>query len=138
MKHEEQTDVKQAMGSLVCENLSDEKFCQFHRAVLELISTTIKGKTLFLPMDLYCQYKGFVDLSCKMFQNIKSNNRRDLPFANLNDMYHCYRSQAETQYRILCQLVVSAYQKTTFPEERETLKNIINGIRQIVEQTINR
>lgn len=74
MKHEEQTEVKQAVDSLICENLSDGKFGQFHRAVLELISTAVKEQTLFLPMELYCQYKGFVDLSCKMFQKLKSDN----------------------------------------------------------------
>lgn len=132
MNNEEQkAEVKQMMDSLVCEHLNDEKFCLFHRAVLELISTAVKVQTLFLPMDLYCNYKGFVELSCKMLQKRLPDNQRDLPFADLDVMYLCYRSQAETQYRILCGLIVSTYQNTTIPEERETLKSVIDGIRNI-------
>lgn len=129
MNYEEQkAEVKQMMDSLVCEHLNDEKFCQFHCAVLELISTTVKEQTLFLPMDFYCKYKGFVELSCKMLQKRQPDNQRDLSFADWEEMYHCYRTQAETQYRILCGLIVSTYQNTTIPEERETLKSIIDGI----------
>lgn len=129
----QQAEVKQMMDSLVCEHLNDEKFCQFHRAVLELVSTVVKEHTLILPMD-YCKYKGFVTLSCKVFQEMQSGNQVYLSFADLNDMYHCYRSQAETQYLILCRLVVSAYQKATIPEERETLKSIIDGIHSIIKK----
>lgn len=132
MNNEEQkAEVKQMMDSLACEHLNDEKFCQYHRAVLELVSTAAKEGTLFLPMDLYYKYKGFVELSCKMFQKMQSDNQAELPFANWKEMYHCYRTQTETQYRILCRLVVSAYQKTTIPEESETLKSIIDGIHSI-------
>lgn len=62
---------------------------------------------------------------------MQSDNQADLSFADWKGMYHCYRTQAKTQYRILCRLVVSAYQKITIPEERETLKSIIDGIRSI-------
>lgn len=129
----QQTEVKQMMDSLVCEHLNDEKFCLFHRAVLELVSTVVKEHTLILPMD-YCKYKGFVTLSCKMFQEMQSGNQADLSFANLNDMYHCYRSQAETQYRMLCRLIALAYHNTTIPEEREELKSIIDNIHSIIKK----
>ena len=132
MNHEkQQIEVKQMIETLVCEDLSDEKYCQYHCAVLELISTVVKEGMSFLPLDLYCKYKGFVELSCKMFQKMQSDNQVELPFVDWKDMYHCYRTQAETQYRILCRLIVSAYQKTTIPEERETLKSIIDGIHNI-------
>ena len=100
-------------------------------AVLELISTVVKEGMSFLPLDLYCKYKGFVELSCKMFQKMQSDNQAELFFADWEEMYHYYRTQTETQYRILCRLVVSAYQKTTIPEESETLKSIIDGIHSI-------
>lgn len=48
MSHEEQkAEVKQMMDSLVCEHLNDEKFCLFHRAVLELVSAAVKEGTFF-------------------------------------------------------------------------------------------
>lgn len=132
MNNEEQkAEVKQMMDSLVCEHLNDEKFCLFHRAVLELVSAAVKEGTFFLPMDLYCKYKGFVELSCKMFQKMQSDSQAELFFADWEEMYHCYRTQTETQYRILCGLIVSTYQNTTIPEERETLKSVIDGIRNI-------
>lgn len=132
MNHEkQQTEVKLMIETLVCEHLNDEKYSQYHRAVLELVSTAAKEGTLFLPVDFYCKYKGFVELSCKMFQKMQSDNEAELSFANWKEMYHCYRTQAETQYRILCGLIVSTYQNTTIPEERETLKSIIDGIRNI-------
>lgn len=60
MNNEEQkVEVKQMMDSLVCEHLNDEKFCQYHRAMLELVSTAAKEGMSFLPLDLYCKYKGF-------------------------------------------------------------------------------
>ena len=128
---EQQVEVKQIMDSLVCEHLNDEKFCQYHRAMLELVSTAAKEGMSFLPLDLYCKYKGFVELSCKMFQKMQSDNQAELFFADWEEMYHCYRTQTETQYRILCRLVVSAYQKTTILEESETLKSIIDDIHSI-------
>lgn len=132
MNHEkQQTEVKQMIETLVCEHLNDEKYSQYHRAVLELVSTAAKEGTLFLPVDFYCKYKGFVELSCKMFQKMQSDNQAELSFADWEEMYHCYRTQTETQYRILCRLVVATYQNTTIPEERETLKSIIDGIRNI-------
>ena len=132
MNNEEQkVEVKQMMDSLVCEHLNDEKFCQYHRAMLELVSTAAKEGMSFLPLDLYCKYKGFVELSCKMFQKMQSDNQAELFFADWEEMYHCYRTQTETQYRILCRLVVSAYQKTTILEESETLKSIIDDIHSI-------
>ena len=132
MNNEEQkVEVKQMMDSLVCEHLNDEKFCQYHRALLELVSTAAKEGMSFLPLDLYCKYKGFVELSCKMFQKMQSDNQAELFFADWEEMYHCYRTQTETQYRILCRLVVSAYQKTTILEESETLKSIIDDIHSI-------
>ncbi|MFS2923100.1 hypothetical protein AAHJ11_09910 [Bacteroides sp. 90-K9/2] len=132
MNHEkQQTEVKQMIETLVCEDLSDEKYCQYHSAVLEFVSIAVKEGTFFLPMDLYCKYKGFVGLFCKMFQNMQSDNQAKLPFVDWKDMYHCYRIQAEMQYRILCRLIVPAYQKTTIPEERETLKSVIDGIHNI-------
>ena len=132
MNNEEQkVEVKQMMDSLVCEHLNDEKFCQYHRAMLELVSTAAKEGMSFLPLDLYCKYKGFVELSCKMFQKMQSDNQAELFFADWEEMYHCYRTQTETQYRILCRLVVSAYQKTTILEESETLKSIIDDTHSI-------
>ena len=132
MSHEkQQIEVKQMIETLVCEDLNDEKFCQYHRAVLELVSSAAKEGMSFLPLDLYCKYKGFVELSCKMFQKMQSDNQAELFFADWEEMYHCYRTQTETQYRILCRLVVATYQNTTILEERETLKSIIDGIRNI-------
>lgn len=124
----QQTEIKQMMDSLVCENLSDEQYCMYHRAMLELFSVANKEENLLLPMDLYCKYKGFVKLSDKTYREIQACDWRNGALNDLEEMYHCYRTQAETQYRILCGLIVSTYQNTTIPEERETLKSIIDGI----------
>lgn len=87
MSHEkQQIEVKQMIETLVCEDLHDEKFCQYHRAVLELVSTAAKEGMSFLPLDLYCKYKGFVELSCKMFQKMQSDNQAELFFANWKDI----------------------------------------------------
>lgn len=84
MSHEkQQIEVKQMIETLVCEDLNDEKFCQYHRAVLELVSSAAKEGMSFLPLDLYCKYKGFVELSCKMFQKMQSDNQAELFFARL-------------------------------------------------------
>lgn len=135
MNNEEQnTEVKQLMDSLVCEHLDDEKFCQFHHAVLELVSTAVKEQTLVLPMELYCKYKGFVGLSCKIYRKMQIGDWGDMPSDHLKEMYYCYRKQADEQYGIVCRLVASAYQKTISSEEREALKNIINNIHGIIKK----
>lgn len=131
----QQAEVKQMMDSLVCEHLNDEKFCQFHCSVLTLVSTAVKEERLFIPTNLHCQYKGFVKLSCKMYRAMQTGEVTEKPGMDLKEMYRCYRTQAEEHYRILCRLVVSAYQKTAIPNERENLHKLIEGIRLVVEQT---
>lgn len=128
------TDIDQQINSLICENLNDEDYCLFHRTVLTQVSVTVKEERLFLPRSLYCQYKGFVELSCKMYRNVQSGKGTELPGAALIDMFRCYRTQAEEQYRMLCRLIVSVYHNTTIPEERETLKSIIEDIHSIIKK----
>lgn len=128
------TDTDQQINSLICENLNDEDYCQFHRMVLTRVSAAVKEERLFLPRSLYCQYKGFVELSCKMYRSVQSGKGTELPGAALIDMFRCYRTQAEEQYRMLCRLIVSAYHNTTIPEEREVLKSIIDNIYSIIKK----
>lgn len=136
MNNEKQTaDINQQVNSLSCEHLSDEAYCRFHCAVLTLVSAAVKEERLFIPRNLYCQYKGFVKLSCKTHRAMQIDEATEKPGMDLKEMYHCYRTQAEEHYRILCRLVVSAYQKATIPEERENLHKLIEGIRLVVEQT---
>lgn len=129
------TDIDRQINSLICENLTDEDYCQFHRTVLTRVSAAVKEGQLILPTRLYCEYKGFVELSCNMYRNVQSGKGTELPGAALIDMFRCYRTQAEEQYRMLCRLIVSAYHNTTIPEEREALKNLINDMHRFIEQT---
>ena len=129
------TDTDQLINSLICENLNDEDYCQFHRTVLTQVSAAVKEERLCLPKRLYCQYKGFVELSCQIYRNVQTGKGTELPGAALIDMFRCYRTQAEEQYRMLCRLIVSAYHNTTIPEERETLNNLINDMHRLIEQT---
>lgn len=131
---EQQTEIKQVIESFVCENLSDEQYSMYHRAVLELVSVGIKEANLPLPMDLYCKYKGFVKLSDKTYREIQAADWGDMHSEHLKDMYRCYREQTEEQYRIVCQWIVTAYHKTVLPEEREVLKSIIDDIHRIIKK----
>lgn len=125
---EQQTEIKQVIESFVCENLSDEQYGMYHRAVLELVSIAIKEENLLLPMDLYCKYKGFVKLSDKTYREIQARDWRNGALNDLEEMYHCYRKQADEQYRILCQFIVSEYQKGNIYDEWHSLNKLVKGI----------
>lgn len=116
-----------------CEHLSDEDYCQFHHAVLKLVSAAIEAESLFLPPDLYCKYKGFLKLSDRAYRKMQIRSV-EVFTADVREMYHSYRAQAENNYRLLCKLITSAYKQTTSPEEREGLKKLIEGIKEIIEQ----
>lgn len=133
---EQQTEVKQMIESFVCENLSDQQYCMYHRAVLELVSVAIKEENLLLPMDLYCKYKGFVKLSDKTYREIQARDWRNEALRDLEEMYHCYRKQADEQYRIVCQWIVLQFEKSTSPNGRESPKELIENMIGLREKII--
>lgn len=69
MNHEkQQTEVKQMIETLVCEDLSDEKYCQYHSAVLEFVSIAVKEGTFFLPRISIASTKVLWGCSVKCFR----------------------------------------------------------------------
>lgn len=135
MDNEKQTtDINQSVNSLTDKHLSDEAYCLFHRSVLTLVSAAMQEERLFIPANLYCRYKGFVKLSCKMYQAMQAGEATEKPGMDLKEMYHCYRTQAEAHYQALCQLIVSTCQHTAIPQERETLLNLLDRIRLLTRE----
>lgn len=130
----QQPPAKHTIETFACESLNDEQYCKYHHAILALVSAGIKEANLPLPMGLYCKYKGFVELSGKVYRKIQAADWGDMHSDHLKDMYRCYREQTEEQYRIVCQWIVAAYHKTVLLEEREVLKSIIDGIHSIIKK----
>lgn len=69
MNHEkQQTEVKQMIETLVCEHLNDEKYSQYHRAVLELASTAVKEGTFFYQWIFIANTKVLWNYPVKCFK----------------------------------------------------------------------
>lgn len=110
--------------------LNDEDYRHFHHAALEIISVAVESKRLFFPAETYCRYKGYVKLMDITYNKIQQGSQVVSP-SNLKGMYQHYQTAAEDEYYILYQLIVSAYRRTTDPEERSYLYNLIQTINQI-------
>lgn len=124
----QKTEASLMMESFTCEHLNDEAYCKFHHAVLALVATAIETHTIFYLLFFYCKYKGYAILADKFYKNIQMQNRAADDAATLWEMYHSYRMQTEISYRMLYRLIISTCQQTTFPEEKENLRKLIDGI----------
>lgn len=110
--------------------LNDEDYRHFHHVALEIISVAVENKRLFFPAETYCRYKGYVKLMDIICNKIRQG-QEVISSSTLEDIYQHYQAAAEDEYYVLYQLIVSAYRRTTDPEERNYLYNLIQTISQI-------